>query len=97
MTKPEILFARLELSPIRDHFTLQETPSQIHERLYEVLKDEFYARTLTRTLEKLHPEIFADWVSYKAKPRSPMPQTIRAMGKFAVLDQKVDLVDIRFY
>ena len=98
MTKtPDLVFARLELRAVSDYFVLKETSREINARLFEVLNDEFYQRTLTRTLEKLHPEIFTDWVAYKKSVRNPTPKPIRAMGKFSVLDQKVDLVDIRFY
>ena len=97
MPKPEVVFARLELRPYADHFDIKEHVHEINERIYEVLKDEFYSRTLTQTLAKLHPEIFAEWSDYQSNRTRTMPEAIRAIGKFTVLDQKVDLVDIRFY
>ena len=97
MPKIETIYARLVLKSYNDHFVLNERPSEINERLYDVLSDDFYLKKLTDTVAKAHPEELAPWTKYKDEYKSPHPKDIRAVAKFTVWNQKVDLIDIAFY
>lgn len=96
MPKTATVYARLELASHDPAFSLKDTRYEINERLYEVLNEPFYAEAFTKELVRLHPEIFKDWVAWRESYMGPRPDTIQAVGKFEVSDQKVELIDIRF-
>lgn len=97
MPKIEEIFARLSLKSYNDTFTLDESKHEINERLYEVLTDDFYLKKLTDTLCKAYPKPLEHWIEYKAMRTSPHPETVNIIAKFHIMDQKVDLVDVKFY
>jgi hypothetical protein len=97
MPKIETIYARLSLKSYDDTFTLNERPSEINERLYDVLSDDFYLKKLTDTVAKAHPSELAAWTKYREERTSPRPSDLNAVAKFTVWDQKVDLIDIAFY
>lgn len=98
MPKIENVYARLELRAYSDSFRLLESRYELNARLYEVLSDDFYLKKLTDDLVRLHPVEFEAWLNHKQNvsfKQVPSPVTIVAL--FAIMDQKVDLVDVRFY
>ena len=99
MPKTETVYARLILRTHSDRFELNEIEREIHPRLFEVLRDDYYQRQLTEQLIRVHKEELAAWLRYKDNPTAANRPTLdhRAVGKFQILDQKVDLVDILFY
>lgn len=100
MSKTEIVYARLELQGHDKHLRLIDRKHEINERLHEVLNDEFYLKNLTQALADVHSDIFDVWARYQKHDGSlslhEVPQ-ISAVGKFEVQDQKVTLLDVRFY
>lgn len=96
MATTQIVYARMELKSYSKSFELIDRKYEINERLFEVLSEEFYTEPLTKRLIELHPEIFADYVSYRKNYEPKDVATIQAVGKFEVTDQKVELIDIRF-
>ena len=97
MPKTHVVYARLRMRKYDDVLTLSERASEINERLYTVLNDEFYMKKLTDAVRELHPLVFEKHGTKKEKTLSFDFTKIDAVGKFAVTDQKVDLLDIRFY
>lgn len=97
MSKPRIVYARMKLESFDKHLTLSEFKYEINRRLYEVLNDEFYTTQLTENLAKLHPAVFDAWSEYWNDALSERPKPIQLVGKFEVFNQKVQLLDVRFY
>lgn len=93
----ETVFARVMLRNYDDVFVLDERRGDINERLLEVMSDDFYMKILTDLVKQYQPDDIATWLNYKMNYSSPRPDTIRAIAKFTVQDQKVDLVEIRFH
>lgn len=97
MPKTEIVYARLEFTNLREHVSLNEVRAEINERLYEVLKDDYYLRSLTQQLMKQHPKTLESWIEYRKNFTPTRGFHIKAIGKFEVTGQKVTLLDIKFY
>lgn len=97
MPKTETVFARFSLASYDDHFKLEEHRSEINQRLYDVMTDNFYLQKLTALVEQFQPEDIAPWLARKKDYKAPNFEEIRAIAKFQVTDQKVDLVEIRFH
>lgn len=93
----ETVYARLMLRSYDDAFQLEERKDDVHERLFEVMNDPYYMEVLTNLVKQYQPADIEPWLIYRKERSFPLPETIRAIAKFTVQDQKVDLVEIRFH
>lgn len=98
MPKTEIVYARLQFDSFRDEVKLDETRAEINERLFEVLTDDYYLKSLTQQLIKQYSENLEPWIKYRKRISTDRPDPkIQAVGRFEVTGQAVTLTTIRFY